>query len=76
MHTGQRRDRHLHEILDALDFQGYPSLVLVSRQLAPGVGGFTAGALLDLERRLASNPENAVIVSTASCCHGISTILV
>ncbi len=75
-HAGQQRDRHLHEILESMDFQGLPSLVLVSRQLAPGVGGFTAGALLDLNRRAVSARESAVIVSTASCCHGISSILV
>ena len=56
--------------------QGLPSLVLVSRQLAPGVGGFPAGALLDLKQRVARARENAVIVSTASCCHGITSILV
>lgn len=75
-HTGQRRERHLHEILESLDFQGLPSLVLTSRQLAPGVGGFEARALQDLERRVTGAGKNAVIVSTASCCHGVSSILV
>jgi len=67
VHTGAKRDRHLHEMLEGL--------VLHSRQLAPGVGGYTVSALQALKKRMDEEPADTLWVSTASCCHGVTTLL-
>lgn len=68
--TGAARDLPLHQELASLYLPGYQVKVIASRQLAPGVGGYSPGRLLDLARELAAMEGN-VLIATACCCHGV-----
>ncbi|MCK9378040.1 MAG: hypothetical protein M0P73_18125 [Syntrophobacterales bacterium] len=67
--TGESRERGLHQELAALDLPGYQVRVLASRQLAPGVGGYSPGSLLALARDLGF--YDRVLIATACRCHGV-----
>lgn len=68
--TGESRETPLYEELAALEVPGYLIAVIPSRQLAPGVGGYSPGRLLDLARDLAGR-EGKILVATACRCHGV-----
>jgi hypothetical protein len=67
---GESRDLPLYEQLASLRVPGYEMLVVASRQLAPGVGGYSPRVLPALARDLASCREKALI-ATACRCHGV-----
>jgi hypothetical protein len=67
--SGEPRGTPLDEALAALRLPDYRTLVLVSRQLAPGVGGFPPGELLKLAEKAESCPK--VLIATACRCHGV-----
>jgi hypothetical protein len=69
--TGQRRGIPLHALLSDIDLPGYRVHVLRSRQLAPGVGGYTVGDLQELLGRVESGGEGKWLVATACKCHGV-----
>jgi hypothetical protein len=68
--TGEVRETSLYEELEDLDVPGYQLAVISSRQLAPGVGGFSPERLLALARDLAGLPGK-ILVATACRCHGV-----
>jgi TrkA-N domain len=68
--SGEPRETPLYEELAALSAPGYRIMVIPSRQLAPGVGGFHPGLLLALVRDLAGL-EGTILVATACRCHGV-----
>ena len=68
--TGEARELPLHQELAALHLAGYEIRVIASRQLAPGVGGYSPRRLLDLARDLGAFPDN-VLIATACRCHGV-----
>jgi hypothetical protein len=68
--TGESRDLPLHQELASLNLAGYEIRVIPSRQLAPGVGGYPPGRLLDLARDLGALGGN-VLIATACRCHGV-----
>ena len=68
--TGEPREIPLYEELAALNIPGYQIAVIPSRQLAPGVGGFSPETLLALARDLAGR-EGKILVATACRCHGV-----
>jgi hypothetical protein len=68
--TGETRDPPLHQELASLNLAGYQIRVIPSRQLAPGVGGYPPGRLLDLARDM-STLEGKVLIATACRCHGV-----
>ena len=68
--TGRARPLVLFEHLAALDVPGWPVVVVRSRQLAPGVGGFRPSDLLAAERRLCE-AGGQVLLATACRCHGV-----
>jgi hypothetical protein len=68
--TGEARDLPLHQELAALHLPGYQVKVIPSRQLAPGVGGYSPGRLLDLARDLDAL-TGKVLIATACRCHGV-----
>jgi hypothetical protein len=72
--TGEER-QPLFQKLAAASRPGRPILVVVSRQLAPGVGGFPPG---DLDRLAAAvdQASGPVLVATACRCHGVIHSLV
>jgi hypothetical protein len=74
--TKQRRPRPLYQILG--DLKGpFESRVIRSRQLAPGVGGYSPIALLDLleiiKKRM--EPRRTILISTSCRCHGVTSAL-
>jgi hypothetical protein len=68
--TGAPRDLPLHQELASLNLAGYEIRVIPSRQLAPGVGGYPPGRLLDLARDMGALKGN-VLIATACRCHGV-----
>ena len=68
--TGESRDPPLHQELAALHLAGYEIRVIASRQLAPGVGGYSPRRLLDLARDMGVSKGN-VLIATACRCHGV-----
>jgi hypothetical protein len=72
--TGRRRGRDLFERLQGLDRPDRPMVVVVSRQLGPGLGGLRPEELLAARERVAAAP-GTVLVATACRCHGVVTAL-
>jgi hypothetical protein len=68
--TGELRDPPLHQELASLNLPGYQVRVIPSQQLAPGVGGYPPGRLLDLARDL-GGLTGKVLIATACRCHGV-----
>lgn len=68
--SGESRETPLYEELAALAIPGFQPLVVASRQLAPGVGGYPPGELAALARNLAGCRTRALI-ATACRCHGV-----
>ena len=68
--TGESREPALHQELASLNLAGYRVIVIASRQLAPGVGGYSPRRLLDLAREMAGLEGN-VLIATACRCHGV-----
>jgi len=68
--TGESRDLPLHQELASLHPAGYEIRVIASRQLAPGVGGYSPRRLLDLARDMETSKGN-VLIATACRCHGV-----
>lgn len=69
-YTGTTRPRILYDFLGALRHDSFRPVVVRSRQLAPGVGGFRP---LDLFAALAEIESEAspVLLSTACRCHAV-----
>jgi len=72
--TGESREKSLVQILEDISYHNYPSLVLRSRQLAPGVGGFQVAAIRKLFEQL-NNISGPLVFSAACLCHGVSNLL-
>ena len=68
--TGKPRKTDLYHVLEKVEIKDFRSVVIRSRQLAPGVGGYTAHALINA-RNETGQSEGKVFVSTACCCHGV-----
>ena len=68
--TGQRR-KPLYEILEALEGKGFGVSIIKSRQLAPGVGGYSIKELSSLSNKVVKGPEKKWIVATSCKCHGV-----
>ena len=69
-YTGEPRPRILNSFLEKIHYQNFRSVVICSRQLFPGVGGYTPKALFQgLE--VIKTEAKPVILSTACYCHGV-----
>jgi len=68
--TGKKRQQPLFRELAGTSRVGLPVLVVASRQLAPGVGGYAPSRLLELAGAVASTP-GPLLVATACRCHGV-----
>ncbi len=68
--SGESRTPALYEDLASLSLPGFRIVVIPSRQLAPGVGGYPPRELLDLARNLADVQGN-LLIATACRCHGV-----
>jgi len=69
--SGESRENPLYAELASLSLPGWTIRVVVSRQLAPGVGGYPPGELLSLGRELAGR-AGPIVVATACRCHGVA----
>ncbi len=68
--SGESREIPLHEQLRTFKAPGFEMKVVVSRQLAPGVGGYPPRELEDLAAGLAGC-RTGVLIATACRCHGV-----
>jgi hypothetical protein len=68
--TGDLRTTPLFEFLSEMKIPGFGVAVLRSRQILPGVGGYSVGDLWKLYGRI---QPGRWIISTACKCHGIMT---
>jgi len=69
-YTGKARPRILFQSLRELRHAPFRSIVIRSRQLAPGVGGYTPRNLFEvLDAVIAA--DGPVLLSTACKCHGV-----
>jgi hypothetical protein len=71
--TGERRDPPLYSLLSRLKIKGFQVHVVRSRQLAPGLGGYRLGDLLETARRVTRGTNEKWLLCTACKCHGIAT---
>lgn len=78
-HTGQPRDPSLLRLLARLDYRldgrKLLSLLLASSQVAPGLGGFPLHRLYRLLGYIREHHPEALLLSTACRCHGVTSIL-
>lgn len=72
--TGLARKQNLYAILAGLDLPGVRPAVLVSRQLAPGVGGVRVAEMLAWRDTIARQGGDW-LVATACRCHGVAEVL-
>jgi hypothetical protein len=68
--TGEVRTHPLHKIISETVSPDYQIKVLQSKQLAPGVGGYTPGSLLEVYR-WAVDLRTAGILATSCSCHAV-----
>ncbi len=68
--TGKARKGILYRTLEAVTFKDYLSVVVQSRQMAPGVGGYRPRDLIAARRQVLS-ADGPVLLSTACKCHGV-----
>jgi hypothetical protein len=68
--TGHPRKENLYTLLENLSRFGWPSVVIRSRLLFPGVGGYPPRALYEMKNRI-ENIEGTFLLSTACRCHGV-----
>lgn len=68
--TGLPRPSILFEKLARISVPDFRPVVLRSRQLAPGVGGYSAADLLEMMNRIRRAP-GSILLSTACKCHGV-----
>jgi len=69
--TGRQRPRPLFRLLAEKSRESYTPLIIRSRQLAAGVGGFQAAELWRIYRRARVLPKSPLLIGTACKCHGI-----
>lgn len=70
--TGEERMENMFDRIRQVKVSGFDTIVVQSRQLAPGVGGCRPGDLFRVSRRLAEN-DGKFLVATACRCHGVIT---
>jgi len=68
--TGEERQQPLYDNLAKTHRPERPILVVASRQLAPGVGGYPPRELIKLAEAVAE-AQGTLLVATACRCHGV-----
>ena len=69
-HTGKPRPFTLYKKLESIKYDHFRSVVVRSRQLSPGVGGYSPEALFHALDVIKSSTI-PVLLSTACRCHGV-----
>ena len=70
--TGRPRKKDMYARVESIRFRDFCPIVLKSRQLAPGVGGYRPYDLFHLADRITGTNGN-LLVTTACRCHGVIT---
>jgi hypothetical protein len=65
--TGEEREKPLYRLLSTLHVDGYTTHLLHSRQLAPGIGGFSLPQLENLLADVAGSRLPGLVVSSCAC---------
>jgi hypothetical protein len=65
----------MYELIKSVDLPGFRVGVIRSRQLAPGLGGYSAGDMKKLVERVGSGGDLKWLVGTACKCHGVISAL-
>jgi hypothetical protein len=73
--TGKRRPQPLHDLLRQLEVTGFRNYVVQSRQLAPGLGGYSIADLTKTAQAVTRGKMGKWLLSTSCKCHGILTAL-
>jgi hypothetical protein len=71
--TGEHRVEPLHDLLTRLDLPGFRVHVIRSRQLAPGLGGFSIADLFTAAEKLTGDRPGKWVLGTGCKCHGVLT---
>jgi hypothetical protein len=69
-HTGKARQRILHKFIEITLYDNFYPVVIVSRQLCPGVGGYSPQALFQALEAIVT-AKAPILLSTACRCHGV-----
>ncbi len=69
-YTGKPRLGILHEKLASIHYNGFCSVVVQSRQLSPGVGGYSPEDLYKALEKI-KHADTPCLLSTACRCHGV-----
>lgn len=69
-YTGKPRPRVLHEFLAKIQYAGFYSIVVQSRQILPGIGGYRPKDLFQALETITSK-KGLFLLSTACRCHGV-----
>jgi len=68
--TGKPRPQFLHRFLEKMMHPEFRPVVVQSRQLAPGIGGYQPAALFQALQTVVSG-THSILLSTACRCHGV-----
>ncbi len=78
-HTGKERNPSLFNLLANLNYRidgvFFPSIILPSTQLGPGLGGFPLRRLQRIVEFIGRKRPGVLLFSTACRCHGVTNIL-
>ena len=69
-YTGKPRLGILHKALEQIQYKNYRSIIIKSRQLSPGIGGYTPADLYSAMNDITES-KTPVLFSTACRCHGV-----
>lgn len=69
--TGKPRQGSLFDTIARIAAPPFLVTVVRSRQLAPGVGGYTAGHLREALKRVEEAPQDLHLIATSCRCHGV-----
>ena len=69
-YTGQPRPRSLNDFLKNFRYEDLRPVIVYSKQLFPGVGGYAPKALYNALTEIVSLPDR-ILLGTACRCHGV-----
>lgn len=70
--TQKPRKRNMFEVLTDINLPAFQSLVIRSRQLGPGIGGYRPSSLFELLEQV-KQTSSSLLIGTACRCHGVVT---
>jgi hypothetical protein len=70
--TKHPRKQDMFALLETLHSQNYTPIVLRSRQIAPGIGGYSPGQLFSFLKKVKKH-KGPLLLCTACRCHGVIT---